>query len=365
MEGERRPSRWVGIGDVIDADAHIWYARRRGNMAAGITETDGMAYVGRRPWHGLGTYVEGRAMTAAQAIEAASLDWEVVTEPVYRGPVYRGGIAFHNVIEGKRAIVRQDTDEVFGIMSDGYTPVQNRTCFDAINAVVGSGDATFHTVGSLFGGRRVWMLCKLQGDYRLDNGEKLESFILLDNSHDGTAALRMRLTPVRVVCSNTLGAATSSRAAFAARHTSGIMGRVNEARDLLGLNAAYMARLMESANRIAEQAWSHDQMKAMTYTLLDLEPDVAIDRQHGIKAPAASKMLDLFYLGQGNRGETRWDALNAVTEYLDYSKGSRAIDSLDATDDKAVSRRLQNSWLGSGGETMRAQAWSILGAAPA
>ena len=331
-------------------------------MPAGLTTTDGMAYVGRRPWHGLGTYVEGQAMTAAQAIEAASLDWEVVTEPVYRGPVYRGGIAFHNVIEGKRAVVRQDTDEVFGVFSDGFTPYQNLTCFDLIDAVTGSGDATIHTVGSLFGGRRVWMLCKLQGDYRLDNGEKLESFILLDNSHDGTAALRMRLTSVRVVCSNTLGAATSSQAAFAARHTSGIMGRVSEARDLLGLNAVYMARLMEDANRIAEQAWNHAEMKAMTYKLLDLEPDVAIDMQRGLKAPAASKMLDLFYLGAGNRGETRWDAFNAVTEYLDYSKGSRSIDSLDSTDDAVVSRRLQNSWLGSGGEQMRSQAWSILNA---
>jgi len=342
-------------------------------MPAGITKQDGMAYVGRRPWHGLGVYVEGDAMTAAQAIEAAGLDWQVVTEPVYRpNRVWMDKVPttgklsdWYKEIKDKRAIVRQDTDEVFGVMSDGFTPAQNQTCFDAINAVVGSGDATFHTVGSLFGGRRVWMLCKLQGDYRLDNGEKLESFILLDNSHDGSAALRMRLTSVRVVCSNTLGAATANRAAFAARHTSGIMGRVNEARDLLGLNAAYMARLIEDANRIAEQTWSHDQMKDMTYKLLDLDDDVAIDMQHGIKAPAASRMLDLFYLGQGNKGETRWDALNAVTEYLDYSKGSRAIDSLDSTDDAVVSRRLQNSWLGSGGYDMRAKAWSILNTTPA
>ena len=333
-------------------------------MPAGITETDGMAYVGRRPWHGLGTYVEGDAMTAAQAIEAANLDWEVVAEPVFRDIRDNSTGGFFKQIEGKRAIVRQDTDEVFGVFSDGYTPVQNLTCFDAINAVVGSGDATFHTVGSLFGGRRVWMLCKLPGDYRLDNGEKLESFILLDNSHDGTAALRMRLTSVRVVCSNTLGAATSSRAAFAARHTSGIMGRVNEARDLLGLNAAYMERLVADANQIAERAWSHQEMKDMTYRLLDLDEDYAIESQHGLKAPSAAKMLSLFYTGEGNEGETRWDALNAVTEFIDYSKGSRAVDSLDATDERTVSRRVANSWLGLGGEAMRAKAWSILNTAP-
>ena len=103
-------------------------------------------------------------------------------------------------------------------------------------------------------------------------------------------------------------------------------------------------------------------MRSLTYDLLDLEPDKGIVMQRGIKAPAASKMLDLFYLGEGNQGSTKWDALNAVTEYLDYSRGSRAIDSLDSTDDKVVSRRLENSWLGTGGEAMRSKAWSILSA---
>ena len=332
-------------------------------MPSGITETDGMAYVGRKPWHGLGTYVEGQAMTAAQAIEAASLDWEVMTEPVYWYNLKQWKSPFSE-IEGKRAIIRKDTEEVFAIMSDGYTPVQNRTCFEAMDAVVGSGDATYHTVGSLFGGRRVWMLCKLLGDYKLDNGEKLESFILLDNSHDGSSSLRMRLTSVRVVCSNTLGSATSSRAGFAARHTSGIINRVNEARDLLGLSGVYMQRLIEDANRIAEQAWDHAQMKDMTYKLLDLDPEASIQNQRGIKAAAASKMVDLFYSGKGNNGETRWDALNAVTEYLDYSKGSRAINSLDSTEPTVVSRRLENSWLGYGGEAMRTKAWNILNTTP-
>ena len=332
-------------------------------MPSGITETDGRAYVGRNPWLGLGTYVEGQAMTAAQAIEAASLDWEVMAEPVYWYNLKQWKSPFSE-IEGKRAIIRKDTEEVFAIMSDGYTPVQNRTCFEAMDAVVGSGDATYHTVGSLFGGRRVWMLCKLLGDYKLDNGEKLESFILLDNSHDGSSSLRMRLTSVRVVCSNTLGSATSSRAGFAARHTSGIINRVNEARDLLGLSGVYMQRLIEDANRIAEQAWDHAQMKDMTYKLLDLDPEASIQNQRGIKAAAASKMVDLFYSGKGNNGETRWDALNAVTEYLDYSKGSRAINSLDSTEPTVVSRRLENSWLGYGGEAMRTKAWNILNTTP-
>ena len=329
-------------------------------MPAGITETDGMAYVGRRPWHDLGTYVEGEAMTAAQAIEAANLDWEVVTEPVYRHIPAGDWMPRHiKQIEGKRAVVRQDTGEVFGIMTERYTPIQNRAAFDLMDAIVGAGDATYHTIGSLHGGRRVWLLCRLQGDYTLDNGEKLESYVLLDNSHDGTSALRMRLTQIRVVCANTLGAATGKQAAFYSRHTSGIMDRANEARDLLGLNAAYMERFMAQANRIAEERFSSFDMERFTRTVLDLDPDKELDRQHGVKATAGLKLMELYRYGVGNSGETRWDALNAVTEYLDYSKGGRSVDSLDSVSDTAVNRRLENSWFGSGNQ-MRERAWDIL-----
>ena len=329
-------------------------------MPAGITKDDGMAYVGRRPWHDLGIYVEGEAMTAAQAIEAANLDWEVVTEPVYRSiPAGDFSPTHFKEIEGKRAVVRQDTGEVFGILTERYTPFQNLHSFDLVNAVVGTGDAVFHTVGSLHGGRRVWMLLKLQGDYTLDNGEKLESYVLLDNSHDGTSALRMRLTPIRVVCANTLGAATGKQAAFYSRHTSGIMDRANEARDLLGLNAVYMERFMSQANRIAEERFSSFDMERFTRTVLDLDPDKELDRQHGVKAAAGLKLMELYRYGVGNFGETRWDAYNAVTEYLDYSKGGRSVGSVDSVSDTDVNRRLENSWFGSGNQ-MRERAWDIL-----
>jgi len=327
-------------------------------MPAGITETDGMAYVGRRPWHGLGTYVEGQAMTSGQAIEAAGLDWEVLTEPVYRNVLFAPGR--YTEIEGKRVIVRKDTDEVFGVKTDRYTPFQNLTCFEVMTAVVGSGDAVFHTVGSLFGGRRVWMLCRIPGDYRLDNGEKLESFILLDNSHDGRSALRMRLTPVRVVCSNTLGAATKSAAAFSARHTPGIMGRVSEARTLLGLNAMHMERMIEEANRIADRAWSHGQMMDMVRELLPLDPDKTFEGQHGSMSSGSERMVELYHSGRGNRGESRWDAYNAVTEWLDYEKPGRSIDSVGASDDLAASRRLHHSWFSGYGQAMREKAMHIL-----
>jgi phage/plasmid-like protein (TIGR03299 family) len=324
-------------------------------LAHGITATDGMAYAGRVPWHGLGVKVEGGAMTAAQAIDAAGMNWTVETEPIYR---YTGGT--YLPIDGKAATVRKDTGAVLGMVSNKYMPVQNIECFGFFDEVVGQGDAVYHTVGTLWGGRKVWILAHMgNGEWELDNGEKLESYVLLDNSHDGGSALRMRLTPVEVVCANTLAAATVKEAAFYARHTSGIKTRVKEARDLLGLNRIYMERFLAQCNHIADEAFSKPQMEDLTRKLLYLDPKKDMDEQHGVKGAGGLKMMELFQFGVGRKGESRWDAYGAVTEFSDFWKGARAIDSIGSGQVEVVNRRLSENWFGEG-QRMRTQAWDIL-----
>ena len=335
-------------------------------MPAGITTEDGMAYTDRVPWHGLGVRVEGRAMTAAEAIDAAGLGWEVGTTELYTNrtgstnPAGRLYGSFYEKVDGKVATIREDTQRLLGIVSDRYHVVQNTSAFDAFDAVVGAGDAIYHTAGSLWGGRKVWILAHMgNGEYQLDNGDQLESYILLDNSHDGSSALRMRMTPIRVVCSNTLASATRGEATFAARHTSGITSRVSEARDLLGLNKAFMERFLGQCNDVATKAFTAPQMESLTYKLLGLDTDKKMGEQRGVRSVHGEKMVDLFWNGRGNAGETRWDAVNAVTEFLDYERGSRALNSVGSTDEMAVSRRMDNSWFGNGA-AMRTKAWDIL-----
>ena len=330
-------------------------------MASGITTQDGMAYTDRVPWHGLGTKVEGLAMTAAEAIEAAGMDWTVATHEVFAHVPHADGLGgYYAKAAGRMATFREDTGNVLGIVSNKYRPVQNTECFKFFDEIVGAGDAVYHTAGTLWGGRKVWILAHMgNGEYKLDNGDQLESYILLDNSHDGGSALRMRMTPIRVVCSNTLASATRGEATFAARHTSGITERVAEARDLLGLNKIYMERFLEQCNEVATKAFDSDQMSGLTYKLLGLDKDKSVTNQRGVRATHGEKMLNLFWDGEGNHGETRWDAFNAVTEFLDYERGSRSMDSVGSTDDLAVSKRLDNSWFGDGA-TMRSKAWDIL-----
>jgi phage/plasmid-like protein (TIGR03299 family) len=141
-------------------------------MPAGITGSDGMMYTGAIPWHGLGVKLDNPA-TAEEAIKAAELDWEVETRSVYQYAISDTRQFYsHLEIPNKNAIVRKDTNEAFAIMSNGYEPVQNKDAFGFFDSVIGQGEAIYHTAGSLYGGRKVWILAKLPDDIVVSNQDR-------------------------------------------------------------------------------------------------------------------------------------------------------------------------------------------------
>jgi phage/plasmid-like protein (TIGR03299 family) len=171
-------------------------------MAHDISTTNGkpaIAYFGDTPWHGLGTRLEEPA-NAELAIQAAGLDYQVELQDM---TTPRGSL-----VPGRKAVVRSDTDDVLGVVSDSYTTIQNHECFSFLDSIVSAGELKYHTAGALGKGEKVWMLAKLPGEIRLKDSEDVtEQYLLLSNSHDGRSALRVFFTPIRVVCANTLGAA--------------------------------------------------------------------------------------------------------------------------------------------------------------
>lgn len=102
-------------------------------MAHELANTNGktaMAYFGEVPWHRLGTKLENPA-TAEEAITAAGLDYEVkLTRLVTVNDI---------LVPDRRAVVRQDSKEVLGVVGTCYQPVQNRECFGFMAAIVDDG----------------------------------------------------------------------------------------------------------------------------------------------------------------------------------------------------------------------------------
>ena len=334
-------------------------------MPADLTiNSDGqieMFYTGEAPWHRLGTEVS-LALTSEEAIKAANMDWNVVTRPV----LYTTPDSFiPKEIPNRVAVVREDTNEVFTVASDRYTPLPNRKAFEFFDSVVGAGQAIYHTAGTINGGKKLWILAKLDGELKVTNNDILHKYILLGSSHDSSMPLSMMFTTVRVVCSNTFSLALdmnqkSNGIKFTAKHTPSISTKAVSARQTLDLAEAYFENMMVGINGLVEHEWSSIDMKSFTYTLYDLDVDKSIEEQRKNKAYAADKVIDLFSNGRGNGTNTKWDAFNAVTEYVDYNRPvGHKVETGESNSLEVVNKRLNDAWYGSGAD-LKQRAWDLL-----
>jgi len=320
-----------------------------------------MFYTGEAPWHRMGTAVSN-ALTSEEAIKAANMDWNVITSPVlYRSP-------FTNVpqeVPNRVAVIREDTGEVFTVASDRYTPLPNRKAFEFFDNVVGAGQAIYHTAGTLAGGKRLWILAKLDGELKVTNDDILHKYILLGSSHDTSMPLSMMFTTVTVVCSNTFSLAlnlneSTNGVRFTAKHTPSISTKAVDARQTLDLAEAYFENMMVGVNNLVQHEWDSTDMKRFAYTLFDLDVEKSIDEQRKNKAYAADKVIDLFSNGRGNGTNTKWDAFNAVTEFADYNRpvGHRVATG-ESNTLEVVDKRLNDAWYGPGAN-LKQRAWDLL-----
>jgi len=209
-----------------------------------LTKTDNMFSASRvTPWHGLGTVVED-AVDSATAIQLAGLDWKVIQTP----PNYTTG---GNIREIPNTVVnyRSDNGDFLGIVSKRYKVIQNEEAFAFTDSLIGEG-VRYETAGSLRGGKRVWLLARMP-DYSV-LGEAFTPFLLFSNEHSGGEAVRVCMTPVRVVCANTLNAALRGTArSWTFCHMGKIERKLAEARLTLQHAGTYMNELNRKADSLA------------------------------------------------------------------------------------------------------------------
>lgn len=209
-------------------------------MAANV-ET--MFSVREKPWHGIGTVVQD-APNSKEAIRLAGLDWKVVQQNVYTD----GGI----LVPGYRANVRDIDQSVFGVVSERYQVVQNEEAFAFTDELLGGG-VTYETAGALQGGRRTFILARLPQRFIIAGDEIMPYFVIM-NSHDGSCSIKAAMTPVRVVCQNTLNLAfRNAKRTWMTKHTSNIMDRIDDARMTLQFAERYMAEMGKGVDELAHK----------------------------------------------------------------------------------------------------------------
>ncbi|WP_125141315.1 DUF932 domain-containing protein [Clostridium transplantifaecale] len=216
-------------------------------MAANV-ET--MFYTREKPWHGLGTMVQ-EAPTSETALTLAGLDWNVIQKPIET----EDGIP----ISGFRANIRDTDGQVLGVVTDRYKVVQNTEAFGFSDQLLGEG-VTYETAGSLQNGRRTWLLARLPQRYII-SGDEITPYLVFMNSHDGSGAIKAAMTPIRVVCQNTLNLALdTAKRVWATNHTGNISGKLEDARNTLLYAEQYMAELGLAIDRLNRKKLSDRQV---------------------------------------------------------------------------------------------------------
>ena len=184
-------------------------------MAANV---ESMFYVRETPWHGLGTRVM-EAPDSEEALKLAGLNWKVRQEPIYTDN--------NLLIPGYKANVRDLDNKVLGVVTDRYKVVQNDEAFAFTDGLLGEG-VRYETAGSLLDGRKVWILARMPREFII-NGEQISPYLVFSNTHDGSGAIKVAVTPIRVVCNNTLNLALSTaRRSWSMIHTGDIQGKMED-----------------------------------------------------------------------------------------------------------------------------------------
>ena len=280
-------------------------------MAANV---ESMFSVREKPWHGLGTVVM-EAPSSVQALKLAGLDWDVVQEDIYT--------RFGGKVDGYKANLRNTDRRVLGVVSDRYKVVQNVEAFSFTDELLGAG-VRYETAGSLQEGRKVWLLARLPKEYII-SGEQVSPYLVFSNTHDGSGAVKVALTPVRVVCCNTLNLALdTAKRSWSMIHTGNIRDKLQEAEDTLFMAEAYMMQLGKEFGNLQRQKITDRQVAEYIEMLLPLEKDATAIQNKNItklREDMAHRYYDAPDL-QGT-GKNAYRFLNAVSDFATHAKPLR------------------------------------------
>lgn len=280
---------------------------------------ESMMYVGRvAPWHGLGVSVES-APTSEDALVAAGLDWQVGQKEIF--------LPNNTLVEGYKANVRETDGQVLGIVTDRYTIVQNTEAFAFVDALLGEG-VRYETAGSLQSGRKVWMLAKLPNEYKILDDE-IEPYLVFTNSHDGKGSIFAAMTPVRVVCQNTLNLALEKASRMWKTHHIGKMeNKMDEAAMTLQLGNQYMDALSRETWDLAKIKLSDSAIEEYIKLLIPIK-DETLNTQSVINKRMLRQALwsryryapDLQHIGKN-----AFRFVNAVSDFATHQKPLRRTD---------------------------------------
>ena len=281
-------------------------------------------------WHGLGTVFTEEKNTTEMLAAANLNNWNVRLVDLEIPNTLTSDKSYQYVVRDNPTDKSQT--DVLGIVGERYTPLQNEELFSFGDNIL-DGGGRWETAGSIRGGRVVFGSLALERETILDPkgvADKVKSYLLINTSHDGSIAIQASITPVRVVCANTLNLALTNigrrkiKQSFKIRHTQTANGKVQVAREALGLANAYMDEFDKLAHAMIEKEITAQQFNQI---ILAAYPKPDKDNKASLKKwENKVNLLNDIYTGEfnGTIAGTAWGALNALTERLDWHRSARS-----------------------------------------
>ncbi len=279
-------------------------------------------------WHGLGT-VFTEEVNTAKMLQLANLnDWNVRLEDVEIPSHLSSDKSYQYVVRTNPSDKSQI--DVLGVVGQRYVPLQNEELF-AFGDNILDGGGRWETAGSIRGGRIVFGSLALERETILDPSgvaDKVKTYLLINTSHDGSIAIQASVTPVRVVCANTLNLALGRKGkgpkqSFKIRHTQSAEGKIAVARQALGIATAYMDEFDKMAQELFKTEITAQQFNEI---ILNAYPKPEGDKKIALtKWTNKIDSLNDIYTGEFNHmiAGTAWGAFNALTERLDWHRSAR------------------------------------------
>jgi phage/plasmid-like protein (TIGR03299 family) len=281
-------------------------------------------------WHGLGTVFTEEKNTAEMLAAANLNNWNVRLEDVVIPDTLTSDKSYQYVVRTNPTNKTQT--DVLGVVGQRYVPVQNEELF-AFGDNILDGGGRWETAGSIRGGRVVFGSLALERETILDPSgvaDKVKTYLLINTSHDGSIAIQASITPVRVVCANTLNLALGSKRgknaikqSFKIRHTQTAEGKIAIARQALGLANKYMDEFDLMAHAMISKEITAQQFNDI---ILAAYPKPEEDKKQALtKWTNKVDVINDIYTGEFNGmiAGTAWGAFNALTERLDWHRSAR------------------------------------------
>ena len=282
-----------------------------------------MAYVGDKPWHGLGSELEAGADLDQWRI-AAGLNWTAELQDLY----FRSRTDQLVKKADSKIVYRSDTAAELGICSDRYKVVQPAEVMEFFRDLTEANSMKMETAGCLEGGKRIWALAATGDEFRLMGQDAVKGYVLLATSFDGPMATQAMFTSVRVVCHNTLSVAVSSdgRSAVRVPHSTSFDG--GKVKLEMGLVHKGWATFEMAAEALADRKVSAREQ--IDYVLALMSTEAELKDPESMSSRKKNIIADILARAQGNAigsayraaQGTAWGLLNAVTEYVDHSQGN-------------------------------------------